>query len=448
MNISRSTCLLLFIGWLPLLAVAASPPLTQAFTLDNGLKVVVREDHRSAAVTAQLWLKVGSSYETPGQSGLSHALEHMVYKGSSKACAGEFPAILEKLGANENAFTGKDYTVYYQTLAPGRLAVAFEIMADLMSTARLREQDFTTELEVIKQERRNSIDDHVSALSLERLESLAYLSSAYRTPVIGWMHDLQRLEALQLQQWYQAWYAPNNATLVVVGNVTPDGVKALAQKYFDHLDRRATPVAVAPVELSSPGERSLTLHAPISAPQLIMSFNTPGLATAQERGTAHALRLLEILLAGSNSARIKQQLQFGEAIFSEVQSGYDAFTRGDSLLTISTQLNLDKVTTPDQALARLWQTIDELKGKAPEKAELDRAKTILIANTVYAQDDLEGQASTLGLLESIGLDWQLADQDSDELNKITPLDIQNAAITYLTRERMSIARILPEKNNG
>jgi zinc protease len=179
-----------------------------------------------------------------------------------------------------------------------------------------------------------------------------------------------------------------------------------------------------------------------------MSFNTPGLATAQERGTAHALRLLEILLAGSNSARIKQQLQFGEAIFSEVQSGYDAFTRGDSLLTISTQLNLDKVTTPDQALARLWQTIDELKGKAPEKAELDRAKTILIANTVYAQDDLEGQASTLGLLESIGLDWQLADQDSDELNKITPLDIQNAAITYLTRERMSIARILPEKNNG
>lgn len=448
MNISCSTCLLLFIGWLPLLAVAASPPLTQAFTLDNGLKVVVREDHRSAAVTAQLWLKVGSSYETPGQSGLSHALEHMVYKGSSKACAGEFPAILEKLGANENAFTGKDYTVYYQTLAPGRLAVAFEIMADLMSTARLREQDFTTELEVIKQERRNSIEDHVSALSFERLESLAYLSSAYRTPVIGWMHDLQRLEALQLQQWYQAWYAPNNATLVVVGNVTPDGVKALAQKYFDHLNRRTTPVAVVPVELSTPGERSLTLYAPISAPQLIMSFNIPGLATAQERGTAHALRLLEILLAGSNSARIKQQLQFGEAIFSEVQSGYDAFTRGDSLLTISTQLNLDKVTSPDQALARLWQTIDELKGKAPEKAELDRAKTILIANTVYAQDDLEGQASTLGLLESIGLDWQLADQDTDELNKITPLDIQNAAITYLTRERMSIARILPEKNNG
>jgi zinc protease len=153
-------------------------------------------------------------------------------------------------------------------------------------------------------------------------------------------------------------------------------------------------------------------------------------------------------LAGSNSARLKQQLQFGDEIFSEVQSEYNAFTRGDSLLTITAQLNLDKVTSTDQALARLWRAIDELKNKAPEKAELDRAKTILIANTVYAQDDLEGQANTLGLLESIGLDWQLADQDTDELNKITPLDIQNVAVTYLTRERMSIAQILPEKNNG
>jgi len=315
MNISRSR-MLLFSWLLPFTALAEPIQPTHEFTLPNGLKVVVREDHRAPVVTSQLWFKVGSSDEPPGQSGLSHALEHMLYKGSSKACAGEFSAILEKLGASENAFTGKDYTVYHQTLAPGRLGVAFEIMADLMSTAKLREQDFSTELKVIAQERRDSIDDHVSALSIERLESLAYLSSAYRTPVIGWMHDLQRINALQLQQWYQAWYAPNNATLVVVGNVTPDSVQALAQRYFGHLDRRATPTAHAPVELPSPGERSLILHAPISAPRLIMSFNTPSLATAQERRTAHTLRLLEILLAGSNSARLKQQLQFGDEIFS------------------------------------------------------------------------------------------------------------------------------------
>jgi zinc protease len=448
MNISCSTLVLSLIAWLPLMAAAASPPATQDFLLDNGLKVVVREDHRPPIVTAQLWIKVGSSYEPPGQSGLSHALEHMVYKGSGKACAGEFAAILEKLGASQNAFTGTDFTVFYQTLPSGRTGVAFEILADLMSTAELDAQDFTPELKVIQEERRMRVDDEITASAHERLNNIAYPASGYRTPTIGWMHDLQRMNAIQLQQWYQAWYSPGNATLVVVGDVAPERIKALAQQHFGHLERRVTPVAPTPVELAAAGERSLTLHAPISSPRLIMSFNTPSLTTAQNRRSVHALRLLNALLAGSNSARIKQQLQLSEAIFTEAHSGYDAFNRGDSLLTISTQLNPDKLNDADEALARLWQVIDSLKSKAPEPAELERAKNLLIANTVYAQDDLEGQAYTLGLLETIGLDWRLADQDTAELNKVTPLEIQEVAKTYLTRERLSTAKILPEKNNG
>ncbi|EJM70555.1 putative Zn-dependent peptidase [Pseudomonas sp. GM49] len=448
MNISRSTLVLSFIAWLPLMAAAASPPATQEFSLDNGLKVVVREDHRSPIVTAQLWIKVGSSYEPPGQSGLSHALEHMVYKGSSKACAGEFAAILEKLGASENALTGTDYTTFYQTLPSSRTGVAFEILADLMSTAELDAQDFALELKVIQEERRMRVDDEIAASAHERLNSIAYPASGNRTPTFGWMHDLQRMNAVQLQQWYQAWYSPDNATLVVVGDVAPERIKALAQQYFGHLQRRVTPVALAPLELASAGERSLTLHEPVASPRLIMSFNAPSLATALDRRTAHALRLLNMLLAGSSSARIKQQLQLGEAIFTEAHSEYDAFNRGDSLLTITTQLNPDKLNDPDEALARLWQVIESLKSKAPEPAELERAKNLLIANTVYAQDDLERQAYNLGLLETIDLDWRLVDQDTDELNKVTPLDIQQVAKTYLTRERLSTAKILPEKNNG
>jgi zinc protease len=448
MNISRSTFVLSFIAWLPLMASAATTPATQDFVLDNGLKVVVREDHRSPIVTAQLWIKVGSSYEPPGQSGLSHALEHMVYKGSSKACAGEFAVILDKLGASQNAFTGTDFTVFYQTLPSSRTGVAFEILADLMSTAELDAQDFTPELKVIQEERRMRVDNVTTASAHERLTSIAYPASGYRTPTIGWMHDLQRMNAVQLQQWYQAWYSPGNATLVVVGDVVPERAKELAQQHFGHLERRATPAAPVPVELASAGERSLTLHAPIASPHLIMSFNTPSLATAQNRRSVHALRLLNVLLAGSNSARIKQQLQLSEAIFTEVQAEYDAFKRGDSLFTISTQLNPDKLNDADEALARLWQVIESLKNKAPEPAELERAKNILIAETVYVQDDLQAQANTLGLLESIGLDWRLADHDTDELSQVTPKDIQHAAITYLTRERLSTAKILPEKNNG
>jgi zinc protease len=448
MNISRSTFMLPFIACLPLMANAATPPATQDFVLDNGLKVVVREDHRSPIVTAQLWIKVGASYEPPGQSGLSHALEHMVYKGSSKACAGEFAVILDKLGASHNASTGTDFTVFYQTLPSGRTGVAFEILADLMSTAELDAQDFTPELKVIQEERRMRVDDEITVSAHERLNSIAHPASGYRTPTIGWMHDLQRMNAVQLQQWYQAWYSPDNATLVVVGDVAPERIKALAQQHFGHLVRRATPVAPAPVELASAGERSLTLHAQVASPRLIMSFNAPSLTTAPDRRTAHALRLLNMLLAGSSSGRIKQQLQLSEAIFTEAYSKYDAFNRGDSLLTITTQLNPDKLNDADEALARLWQVIESLKSKAPEPAELERARNLVIANTVYAQDDLEGQAHTLGLLETIGLDWRLADQDTDELKKVTPLDIQQVAKTYLMRERLSTAKILPEKNNG
>jgi len=448
MNISRSTFVLPFIGWLPLMAVAATTPSTHEFVLDNGLKVVVREDHRSPAVMSQLWVKVGASYEPAGQSGLSHALEHMVYKGSSKACAGEFAEILDNLGASQNALTGKDFTVYYQTLIPSRLGVAFEMMADLMSTAKLLEQDFVPELQVIQEERRERIDDSVTTQGLERLDSISFPSSGYRTPNIGWMHDLQRMKVEQLQNWYQDWYAPNNATLVIVGDVDPAHVKALAQRYFAHLHRRPTPVTLTPVELAKPGERSLILYTPLSAARLVMSFNTPSLATAQDRRTAHALRLLSTLLAGSNSARMKQQLQIRETIFSDITSGYDVFSRGDSVLAISAQLNPEKNKSPEEALARVWQMIEELKKKAPEKAELDRAKNTLIATMVYAQDDLENQANTLGTLESIGLDWRLADQDIDELNKVTTQDIQSVAITYLTRERLSTLQILPEKNNG
>lgn len=448
MNTSCSKLMLSFIAWLPLMASAATPSATHDFVLDNGLKVIVREDHRSPIVTAQLWIKVGSSYEWPGQSGLSHALEHMVYKGSSKACAGEFAAILKKLGASENAFTGTDFTVFHQTLPSGRTGVAFEILADLMSTATLDAPDFLPELKVIQEERRMYVDDDINASAQERLNSIAHPASGYRTPTIGWMHDLQRMSTGQLQQWYQAWYTPNNATLVVVGDVVPERIKALAEQYFGHLERRTTPEAPAPVELTSAGERSLTLYAPIAVPRLIMSFNTPSLATAPDHRTVYALRLLNMLLAGSSSARINQQLQLSETLFIDPHSEYDAFNRGDSLLTISAPLNPDKPNSVDEAIVRLWQVIDSFKSKAPEPAELQRAKNLLIAKAVYAQDDPEEQANTLGLLEAIGLDWRLADQDTDELNKVTPLDIQQAAKTYLTRERLSTATILPETNNG
>lgn len=444
MNIARSR-MLLFSWLLPFTALAEPAQPTHEFTLGNGLKVVVREDHRAPVVTSQLWVKVGSSDEPPGKSGLSHALEHMLYKGSSKTCAGEASAILDKLGATHNAFTDKDVTAYYQTLQPHQLGVAFELMADMMSTAHLRAEDFIPELAVIQEERRLRTDDDPSETALERLTRLALPASSYGAPIIGWMHDLQRLTAGDLRHWYQTRYAPGNATLVIVGDVTLETIKPLAERYFGVLPAKSFIATRTSRELAEPGERKIILRQAIPAPRLILSFNVPSLATAENRRSVHALRLLNTLLAGSSSARLPKRLQFTDRLFSAATSDYNPLYRGDSLLTLTAQLNLHRQETLDQAQARIWALLDELKATPPDATELERARTQLIARQIYDRDAIETQADNLGALESLGLSWRLMEEDSRELNQVTPADIQQVAITYLTRQRLSTAHVLAEK---
>src|SRR5690606_26274861 len=195
-----------------------------------------------------------------GQTGLSHALEHMMFKGTAKLEPGEGSRLLRELGAEENAFTSDDYTAYYQVLAKDRLAVAFELEADRLSSLRLPPDEFAREIEVIKEERRMRTDDKPASLAYERFKAMAYPASGYHNPTIGWMADLDRMTVAELRAWYEAWYAPNNATLVVVGDVEPQAVKALAERFFGAIPSRALPSAKPPLELAEPGERRLTLY--------------------------------------------------------------------------------------------------------------------------------------------------------------------------------------------
>lgn len=446
MNLYRSRMLLLF--WLaPLMAVADSPP-THEFTLDNGLKVVVREDHRVPLVNSQLWFKVGSADEAPGRSGLSHVLEHMLFKGSSKTCPGEAAEIVKKLDPWANASTRKDATVYDQTLAPHHLGVAFELMADLISTAHLRAEDLVPEMEVVRNERRQRVEDNPEALALERFETLAFPSSGYRTPIIGWTHDLDRLGTAELRDWYQAHYAPGNATLIVVGDVTLDHVKIQAERYFGPLAARPFLPPLAPRELARPGERKLTLRLPINQPQLLMAFNVPGRATDEQSRSVHALRLMEMLLGGSDSSRLAKHLKLKDAPpFSYVLSQYEWEVRGDSLLIIDARLASTYSGSLDDAEALIWQQLEALRTTAPSADELERARTQLIAQKIYGEDSIQQQASQLGALENSGLSWRLMDQEVAELQKVTPEDIRKAAMTYLTRERLTTAHILVEQDD-
>ena len=444
-SLTRSaTSLLLLALCLPSLAGASSAPATHEFRLDNGLKLIVREDHRAPVVVSQLWYKVGSSYETPGKTGLSHALEHMMFKGSAKLGPGESSRVLRELGAEENAFTSDDYTAYYQVLASDRLSVAFELEADRLASLRLPPEEFKREIEVIKEERRLRTEDNPSAKAYERFQALAFPASGYHTPTIGWMADLERMTVEELRAWYETWYVPNNATLVVVGDVVPSEVHALAQRYFGSIAQRPVPQAQIPLELSTPGQRLLTLHLPTQLPSLMMGFNVPGLATSKTPREVHALRLIGALLDGGYSARLPSRLERGEELVSGAGSSYDAYTRGDSLFVLSATPNVQKGKTLTEVEAGLWRQLEDLKTTPPSAEELARVRAQVIAGLVYERDSITSQATTIGQLETVGLSWQLMDAELAELSAVTPSDIQQAAQTYFTRDRLSVAHILPQ----
>ncbi|WP_248795112.1 M16 family metallopeptidase [Pseudomonas sp. MWU13-2105] len=442
----RAAGLLLGTLCLPLAALAADPQPTHEFSLDNGLKVVVREDHRAPVVVSQIWYKVGSSYETPGQTGLSHALEHMMFKGSAKVGPGEASLILRDLGAEENAFTSDDYTAYYQVLARDRLGVALELEADRMASLRLPADEFSREIEVIKEERRLRTDDKPMGKAFERFKAMAYPASGYHTPTIGWMADLDRMKVEELRHWYQSWYVPNNATLVVVGDVTPDEVKSLAQRYFGAIPRRDTPPAKIPRELDAPGERLITLHVKTQLPSLMLAFNVPSFATAEDKRAVSALRLIAALLDGGYSARLPSQLERGEELISGGSSSYDAYTRGDTLFLLSATPNSQKNKTLADTETGLWRLLEQLKTQAPSAEELERVRAQVIAGLVYERDSITSQASAIGILETVGLSWKMMDTELADLQSVTPQDLQNAARTYFTRERLSVAHVLPEES--
>ena len=425
----------------PLMAQTA----TTEFSLDNGLKVIVREDHRAPVVVSQLWYKVGSSYEIPGSTGLAHALEHMMFKGSSKLGPGESSRILRELGAEENAFTSDDYTAYYQVLARDRLEVALEMEADRLASLTLPEDEFIREIEVIKEERRMRTDDRPSSLAYERFKALAYPASGYHIPTIGWMHDLDRMTIEDLRDWHKRWYAPNNATLVIVGDVQPDKVKTLVTRYFAKIPARPLPAVKQPLELDEPGERSITLYLKTQLPSLMMGFNVPSLASSDKPTEIHALRLIGALLDGGNSSRIPAQLERKQELVAGASAWYNAFSRGDSLFVLSATPNVQKGKTIADVEAGVWQQLKLLQDTAPSAAELARVRAQVVAAEVYGQDSITSQATQIGQLESVGLSWRLQDKDLAALEAVTPADIQAAAQKFFTASRLTTAYIHPEE---
>lgn len=410
--------------------------------LDNGLKILVKRDDRAPIVTSQVWYKVGSSYEHGGITGVSHALEHMMFKGTERLEPGQFSRIIAENGGDENAFTGRDYTAYFQTLAADRLEVAFELEADRMRNLALPADEFAKEIEVVKEERRLRTDDDPEALVFEQFNATAYAASPYRHPIIGWQSDLDVMDVETLRDWYRMWYAPNNATLVVVGDVEPAEVFALAETYFGPLD--AGP-ALQPRPREEPeqrGEKRLLVAAPAKEPYLLMGWKTPALVDAEQTWEPYALEMLVSVLDAGSSSRFSRELIREDRLAASVSASYNAFNRLSGMLLIdATPAKGVSVEALEEAILA---QLERLKSELVSEQELTRIRTQLIASKVYERDSVFYQALLLGQLETVGLGWELADALVERLSAVTPEQIQTVAQRYLTTESQTVALLVPQ----
>ncbi|MDX1609229.1 MAG: pitrilysin family protein [Halofilum sp. (in: g-proteobacteria)] len=412
------------------------------YELDNGMQILVREDHRAPVVVSQVWYRVGSVDEHRGVTGVSHVLEHMMFKGTDELGPGEFSETIARHGGSDNAFTGREYTAYFQRIAAEHLELCLRLEADRMVDLRLDEEEFQRELAVVREERRQRVEDNPHALTHERARAAAFPSSPARSPIIGWPADLASLTLDDVRRWYQRYYGPDNATLVVVGDVDPDAVHRLARKHFGPLAPIGAPGRLAAAELDPRGETRLRVHAPATLPYLSLDWRVPSLTTAADPRDAYALDVLVGVLDGGLSARIESNVVRGRRVAAGAGAGYSPLAHGDTLFSVSgTPAEGRDVAELEQALRA---EIDRLKEGAIEPAELERVKTNVRAQHVFQQDSMFYQAMRLGMLETIGLGRDAYDEYLAGIEQVTADDVRRVAREYLDDRRLTVARLVPE----
>ena len=433
------------IAFICLPAASFATPQISEHILSNGLKVLVQEDHRSPVAVSQVWYKVGSSYEPNGITGISHMLEHTMFKGTDKHPAGEFSRIIAQNGGEENAFTGQDYTAYFQTMAASKLAVSFELEADRMRHLNILPEELKKELEVVTEERRMRTEDNPQAKMAEQFAAMAYTSSPYKNPIIGWPSDIAAYTAPDLQAWYQRWYAPNNATLVVVGDVNTRDVFELAQQYFGELQPSDIVPLKPQVEMPQQGVRKITMKVPAKLPSVVLAYHVPTLKTAKDESEAYALEVLAGVLDGGNSARLSATLIRGKQIAVAASAGYNMGSRLDDLFELEGTPAEGKTVLDVEAA--LKHEIAQLQAKLIEPAELDRIKAQVLAGQVYQRDSNFYQAMQLGMMETIGLGWQKSGEYVSKINQVTAEQVRAVAQKYLIEDHLNIAYLEPQKIN-
>jgi len=441
-NLLRITFLFLLLiqlSW----ATAKDQSDTHEYQLSNGLKLIIREDHRSPTVAHMVWYRAGSMDEVNGKTGVAHVLEHMMFKGTDKVKAGEFSRLVAAVGGRENAFTSRDYTAYFQQVEKSKLDEVIKLEADRMSNLNFDDAEFLKEIQVVMEERRLRTEDNPSSLLNESLMATAYMSSPYRHPVVGWMNDLQNMTAADAREWYRSWYKPNNATIVIAGDVDAKQVLATVEKYYGAVSAQELPVRKPQIEPQQKGIKQVQVKAPADSAQLAMAWKVPRLEPGKlDDPEPYALELLTAVLDGYDNARLNRTLVKQEKVVNDVGVGYDMVSRGPELFQINATMAKGKSVT--QAQASIRKAIDEIKQKGVLESELKRIKVRILSEQIYKRDSIFGQAMEIGGTEMAGFSWKDIDYMLEKMQTITPEQVQAVTKRYLVDEGLTIAVLDPQ----
>ena len=413
--------------------------------LENGLKIFVKEDGRAPIVVSQVWYRAGSLDEVNGKTGVAHVLEHMMFKGTKTTRPGEFSEIIAAAGGRENAFTGADYTCYFQQLEKSQLPISLKMEADRMQNLLISEEEFLKEIKVVMEERLWRTEDNPEARANELFNSMMFHAHPYGKPIVGWMNDLENMTYKDAEEWYKNWYGPNNAILVVAGDVKASEVFKLADKFFGNIPPIKLPERKPQQEPEQSGPRTSALKAPSKLSYVQMGYRAPTLDKNLEvKGTEQfALEVLVGILSESSSARLTQNIVRDSRLAIDAGAGYSMVNRGNESSFELYATPSESVSTNDLILA-LKTELNKIKENGVSDDELNRIKTIIIANDVYQRDSVFYAAMQIGQLETMGYKHEILDGYIKNIKKVTSKDLQNVAKKYFTDNALTVVTIDPQ----
>ncbi len=439
MKVKKIIILYFFAAWMAAsYAVAQDLKVTEK-VLPNGLKILLKEEHKAPVVTFQIWYKVGSRNERLGKTGMSHLLEHMMFKGTKKYGPKTFSQTVQRNGGNDNAFTGKDYTAYFENFASDRIDISLDLESDRMQNLLLDGKEFFSERDVVKEERRMRYEDDPTSTMVEQMTATAFMAHPYQWPVIGWMADLGNLTRDDLYSHYKTYYAPNNATIVVAGDFDAKTLLPKIEKYFGKIPKGPEVPKVGAEEPRQLGERRIAVKREAELPAVFAGYKTPKLTHRD----SYALEVLSGILSSGKSSRLYKSLVYEKQLALYAGGDYDNVSADPQLFYVYAGVMPGKTT--DEVEKALYAEIDRLKSEQVSEEEIQKAKNQIEAGFIMGQDSVFYQAMLLGQYETVA-SWKMLEKYLDGIRAVTRPDIQRAAKEYFSEDNRTVGILIPVKN--